>query len=46
MSGLDAALNAMGLSEHNVVGVGDAENDHAFLAHCEFSVAVANALRP
>ncbi len=44
MSGLDAALNALGLSEHNVVGVGDAENDHAFLAHCEFSVAVANAL--
>src|SRR5262249_25297866 len=29
---------------HNAVGVGDAENDHAFLALCEGSVAVANAL--
>jgi hypothetical protein len=27
-----------------VVGVGDAENDHAFLALCECAVAVANAL--
>src|SRR5207248_1459381 len=29
---------------HNVVGVGDAENDHAFLSRCECAVAVANAL--
>lgn len=43
-TGLLAALKEMGLSEHNVVGVGDAENDHAFLKLCEFSVAVANAL--
>lgn len=43
-SGLAAALKEMGLSPHNVVGVGDAENDHAFLALCECSVAVANAL--
>lgn len=43
-SGLAAALEQMGLSRHNVVGVGDAENDHAFLEACEFSVAVANAL--
>src|SRR6266404_6171704 len=43
-SGLEAALNSLGLSMHNVVGVGDAENDHAFLTSCEFSVAVANAL--
>lgn len=43
-SGLTAALKEMGLSPHNVVGVGDAENDHAFLRLCEFSVAVANAL--
>jgi hydroxymethylpyrimidine pyrophosphatase-like HAD family hydrolase len=43
-SGLEAALAALGLSAHNVVGVGDAENDHAFLASCECSVAVANAL--
>jgi len=27
-----------------VVGIGDAENDHAFLALCECSVAVENAL--
>lgn len=43
-TGLEAALNRMGLSPHNVVAVGDAENDHAFLNLCEFSVAVANAL--
>jgi hydroxymethylpyrimidine pyrophosphatase-like HAD family hydrolase len=43
-TGLSAALKEMGLSPHNVVGVGDAENDHAFLRLCECSVAVANAL--
>ncbi|MFO0898559.1 MAG: HAD-IIB family hydrolase [Pirellulales bacterium] len=43
-SGLAAALEQMGLSRHNVVGVGDAENDHAFLEACEFSAAVSNAL--
>lgn len=43
-SGLTAALAELGLSPHNTVGVGDAENDHAFLSLCEFSVAVANAL--
>lgn len=43
-SGLRAALDIMQLSPHNVVGVGDAENDHAFLAECECGVAVANAL--
>lgn len=43
-TGFTAALKAMGLSAHNAVGVGDAENDHAFLRLCEFSVAVANAL--
>lgn len=43
-SGLAAALQLMHLSPHNVVGVGDAENDHAFLRQCEMSVAVANAL--
>ncbi|PSB41388.1 HAD-IIB family hydrolase [Chamaesiphon polymorphus] len=42
--GLQTALTQMGLSAHNVVGVGDAENDRAFLEICEFSVAVANAL--
>ncbi len=43
-TGLAAALEELNLSPHNVVGVGDAENDHAFLNLCEFSVAVANAL--
>ena len=43
-SGLDAALGQLSLSRHNAVGVGDAENDHAFLKTCECAVAVANAL--
>src|SRR5262245_39770821 len=43
-TGLSTALQELGLSPHNVVGIGDAENDHAFLALCECSVAVANAL--
>ena len=43
-TGLAAALAELGLSPHNAVGVGDAENDHAFLACCERGVAVANAL--
>jgi len=43
-TGLRAQLEEMGLSPHNVVGVGDAENDHAFLSTCECAVVVANAL--
>jgi hydroxymethylpyrimidine pyrophosphatase-like HAD family hydrolase len=43
-TGLAAALKRMELSPRHVVGVGDAENDHAFLKLCQFSVAVANAL--
>lgn len=43
-TGLLAALEEMNLSPHEVVGVGDAENDHAFLALCECAVAVSNAL--
>jgi hydroxymethylpyrimidine pyrophosphatase-like HAD family hydrolase len=43
-TGLAAALREMGLSPHNVVAVGDAENDNALLELCESSVAVANAL--
>jgi HAD superfamily hydrolase (TIGR01484 family) len=43
-TGLAAALVELGLSPHNVVGIGDAENDHALLASCECGVAVANAL--
>jgi len=44
VSGLKAALVDLGLSERDVAGVGDAENDHAFLRFCGFSAAVANAL--
>ena len=43
-SGLHAALDDLRLSPHNVVGIGDAENDHAFMQLCECSFAVANAL--
>jgi HAD superfamily hydrolase (TIGR01484 family) len=43
-SGFQVALTELGLSPHNAVGIGDAENDHAFLALCECAVAVANAL--
>jgi HAD superfamily hydrolase (TIGR01484 family) len=43
-TGLTAALDRMGLSPHEVVGVGDAENDHAFLSLCECGAAVDNAL--
>jgi HAD superfamily hydrolase (TIGR01484 family) len=43
-TGLKAALEELQLSTLNVVGVGDAENDHAFLRTCGASAAVANAL--
>ena len=43
-SGLKAALALLGLSSHNVVAVGDAENDHTLLQTAEAGVAVGNAL--
>ncbi len=43
-SGLAVALREIGLSSRNIVGIGDAENDHALLNHCEYAVAVANAV--
>ena len=43
-TGLAVALGALALSPHNMVGVGDAENDHAFLSICECAVAVADAV--
>jgi HAD superfamily hydrolase (TIGR01484 family) len=43
-TGLRAACKELGLSPHNMVGVGDAENDFAFLELCGCAVAVANAL--
>lgn len=43
-SGLRRALAQLGLSPLNCIGVGDAENDLAFLDVCGLPVAVANAL--
>lgn len=43
-TGLDVALRKLGLSRHEVVGIGDAENDHSLLEYCECAVAVANAV--
>jgi phosphoglycolate phosphatase-like HAD superfamily hydrolase len=43
-SGLLEALGDLGLSPHNTLGVGDAENDHSLLEVCEVGVAVANAI--
>lgn len=44
LSGLRAALTELDIAPRNVVAVGDAENDHAFLHACGCSAAVANAL--
>ena len=43
-SGLKFALHKLGLSQHEAVAIGDAENDHSFLRYCECGVAVANAI--
>jgi hydroxymethylpyrimidine pyrophosphatase-like HAD family hydrolase len=43
-TGLAAALEALDLSPLNVLAIGDAENDHAFLSASGCAVAVANAL--
>lgn len=43
-TGLATALAELGISEHNAIGIGDAENDHALLNLCELGVAVANAI--
>jgi phosphoglycolate phosphatase (TIGR01487 family) len=43
-TGFRAALAELGLSAAGVVGIGDAENDFAFLRLCGFSVAVGNAI--
>jgi len=43
-TGLREALGELGLSHHNAIGVGDAENDHTLLDACEVGVAVANAV--
>ncbi len=43
-TGLTAALADLHMEGDRAVGIGDAENDHAFLSLCRFSVAVANAI--
>jgi hydroxymethylpyrimidine pyrophosphatase-like HAD family hydrolase len=43
-TGLEVAVRRLGMSRHEVVGVGDAENDHSLLEYCECGVAVANAV--
>jgi hydroxymethylpyrimidine pyrophosphatase-like HAD family hydrolase len=43
-SGLVAALSQFGLHSAEVAGIGDAENDHAFIDICGLSAAVANAI--
>jgi hydroxymethylpyrimidine pyrophosphatase-like HAD family hydrolase len=45
-TGLEPALAALGVTAAETVGVGDAENDQAFLKICGLAVAVANALGP
>lgn len=43
-TGLDRALHQLGLSRHEVVGIGDSENDHSLLERCECAATVANAV--
>lgn len=43
-TGLSAALEELDIFPQHVVGIGDAENDEAFLTMCGRGVAVANAL--
>lgn len=43
-TGMKVALSELHIRPQHVVGIGDAENDHAFLAACGRGVAVANAL--
>ncbi len=43
-SGLEEALRRLGVPAHKVIGIGDAENDLAFLRLAGFAVAVGNAV--
>ena len=45
-TGLREALNALRLSLHNCIAIGDAENDFQLLDACEIGVAVAWGSRP
>src|SRR6266487_5163708 len=44
-TGLQSALQQMKFSCHNLIAIGDAENDNAMMQIAECSVAVANALQ-
>jgi HAD superfamily hydrolase (TIGR01484 family) len=44
-TGLAAALALLDVPHERVIGIGDAENDQAFLRACGLAVAVANALQ-
>jgi hydroxymethylpyrimidine pyrophosphatase-like HAD family hydrolase len=43
-TGMNYALRKLGLSAHEVVGIGDSENDHSFLERSECAATVANAV--
>ena len=43
-TGLAAALDELQLTSHEVVGIGDSENDHALFQASELAVAVASAV--
>lgn len=43
-TGLAPALEDLAIAPEDTIGVGDAENDHAFLSMCGLKVAVSNAL--
>ena len=40
-SGRHQLLDTLGVSVHNAIAIGDAENDHELLTTCEYSVAVS-----
>jgi hydroxymethylpyrimidine pyrophosphatase-like HAD family hydrolase len=43
-TGLEEQANLLGLSLHSIAGIGDAENDIAFLMRCGVAAAPGNAL--
>jgi hydroxymethylpyrimidine pyrophosphatase-like HAD family hydrolase len=43
-TGLETALRELAVEPRRAAGIGDAENDQAFLSRCGLSAAVANAL--
>ena len=43
-TGMSYVLRKLGLSAHEVVGIGDSENDHSFLERSECAATVANAV--